>query len=71
MSGIYDKDRADECNEIPARGDQYNASWIHGCEDHFAEVECAYIINHPTGCEINGADKSICEAYINTFYLVR
>lgn len=35
----YDKDRADECNEIP--GDQYNASWGYGCVDSgLTKAEC-------------------------------
>jgi hypothetical protein len=122
FAGIYDQERADEC-KYEIAGDQYNAVWMHGCEDAHSEVECVYFMNHSedlgevghelledansgkcwndgisdgldmtfdhdrsngcseyhslyrhgfiTGCEINGADKSICEAYINTFYLVR
>lgn len=39
FAGKYDKDRAKECNHIP--GDQYNASWIYGCEGAgYIEEEC-------------------------------
>ena len=31
FAGVYDRERAEECNEIP--GDQYNASWKYGCDD--------------------------------------
>lgn len=31
FAGKYDKDRANECNDIP--GDQYNASWDYGCKN--------------------------------------
>jgi hypothetical protein len=31
FAGKYDKDRANECKDIP--GDQYNASWGYGCEE--------------------------------------
>jgi hypothetical protein len=35
----YDKDRADECADIP--GDQYNASWGYGCIDSgLTEADC-------------------------------
>lgn len=44
FAGKYDKDRAQECNDIP--GDQYNASWIYGCKDAgYIEDECNDIKN--------------------------
>src|ERR671911_405410 len=46
----YDKDRADECNDIP--GDQYNASWGYGCIDSgLAEADCNDIQDNPQDIE--------------------
>jgi hypothetical protein len=46
FSGQYDKDRAEECNDIP--GDQYNRSWGYGCEDAtFSSDECNNFKNNP------------------------
>ena len=39
FAGKYDKDRANECADIP--GDQYNASWSYGCIDSgLTEADC-------------------------------
>ena len=44
FAGVYDKDRANECNNIP--GDQYNRSWPYGCKDRgLTEGECNDIKN--------------------------
>jgi hypothetical protein len=59
FAGKYDKDRAQECKDIP--GDQYNASWIYGCEGAgLTEKECSDIkegnnddINHESLQEEN------------------
>ena len=46
----YDKDRADECNDIP--GDQYNASWGYGCIDSgLTKIECNQIKDNPVSLE--------------------
>jgi hypothetical protein len=46
----YDKDRADECADIP--GDQYNASWGYGCIDSgLAEADCNDIKDNPQDIE--------------------
>jgi hypothetical protein len=46
FSGKYDKDRADECKDIP--GDQYNASWGHGCKKaRYLPNECDHIKDNP------------------------
>ena len=46
FAGVYDKDRANECNDIP--GDQYNRSWPYGCKDRgLTEGECNDIKNNP------------------------
>ena len=43
VAGEYDIDRANECNDIP--GDQYNRSWLYGCEDAgYTEQECNDIV---------------------------
>jgi hypothetical protein len=62
FAGKYDKDRAQECKDIP--GDQYNASWIYGCEGAgLTEKECSDIkegnnddINHESLQEENRRD---------------
>ena len=42
----YDKDRADECNDIP--GDQYNASWKYGYIDSgLTKTDCDQIKDDP------------------------
>ena len=52
FAGVYDKDRANECNDIP--GDQYNSSWPHGCKDRgLTEVECNDIRNDPDDIDVN------------------
>ncbi|MGE5662376.1 MAG: hypothetical protein ACM3X1_09050 [Ignavibacteriales bacterium] len=46
----YDKDRADECADIP--GDQYNASWGYGCIDSgLTEADCNDIKDNPQDIE--------------------
>src|SRR5919106_2622548 len=46
----YDKDRADECADIP--GDQFNASWGYGCIDSgLAEADCNDIKSNPQDIE--------------------
>ena len=46
FAGVYDKDRANECNNI--LGDQYNRSWPYGCIDSgLTEGECNDIKNDP------------------------
>jgi hypothetical protein len=46
FAGKYDKDRADECADIP--GDQYNASWGYGCIDSgLTEADCNDIKDNP------------------------
>ena len=50
FAGKYDKDRANECNDIP--GDQYNASWKYGCKDAgYMPDECDGFKNNPVGME--------------------
>lgn len=51
FAGVYDKDRANECNDIP--GDQYNRSWPFGCKDRgLTEGECSDIKNDPDDIDI-------------------
>jgi len=39
FAGKYDKNRADQCNEI--EGDQYNKAWIYGCEKaDYTQQQC-------------------------------
>ncbi|MGH9984715.1 MAG: hypothetical protein ACRD8W_12245 [Nitrososphaeraceae archaeon] len=39
FAGKYDRDTANECNDIP--GDQYNRSWEWGCKNaRYTEQEC-------------------------------
>jgi len=46
FAALYDKDRANECNDIP--GDQYNRSWPYGCKDRgLTDSECNEIKNNP------------------------
>ena len=46
----YDKDRADECNDIP--GGQYNASWKYGCIDSgLTKIDCNQIKDNPEHLE--------------------
>ena len=46
----YDKDRPDECNDIP--GDQYNASWKYGCIDSgLTKIDCNQIKDNPVSLE--------------------
>jgi len=46
FAGVYDKDRANECNNI--LGDEYNRSWPYGCIDSgLTEGECNDIKNDP------------------------
>jgi len=46
FAAVYDKDRANECNDIP--GDQYNRSWPYGCKDRgLTDSECNEIKNNP------------------------
>ena len=46
----YDKDRADECNDIP--GDQYKASWKYGCMDSgLTKIDCNQIKDNPVSLE--------------------
>jgi len=50
LSGEYDKDRADECNDIP--GDTYNTSWGYGCIDSgLTEADCNGIKDNPRDIE--------------------
>jgi hypothetical protein len=52
FAGIYDKDRAQECNDIP--GDQYNASWKYGCIDGgLTKQDCDEIKNDSNNESIN------------------
>jgi hypothetical protein len=46
FAGKYDKDRADECKDIP--GNQYDTSWNHGCKNGgYMSDECEDIKYNP------------------------